>query len=142
MKRNLIDEIKDPDSHSGEKFDITDDVLDTGTDTSSNHSNHGNFLDIIDQGLAARVALPTFKMYFEPGTFDYFSRKVGVSSNTSTKSAGKQRQGRWESLLAKSVAGLKVLKRHNPDTMLGKTRSWLLSWLTAQLQTLVKMRKM
>lgn len=106
LKRNLIDEIKDPDSHSGEKFDITDDVLDTGTDTSSNHSNHGNFLDIIDQGLAARVALPTFKMYFEPGTFDYFSRKVGVSSNTSTKSAGKQRQGRWESLLAKSVAGV------------------------------------
>lgn len=108
LKRNLVDESEDTESYTDEKADGDGNTSGSGADNAENNSN-SDFIDEIDQGLAARIALPTFKMFFEPGTSDYFSRKVGVSSNTSTRVSEMQRKAQWDAILDSSPTGIKAL---------------------------------
>lgn len=97
---------------------------------SSSGAPDGDFIDSIEQGLAARISLPTYKMFFEPGTSDYFSRKVGVTSNTTTKKLRKNDQvdgTTWSRVLPAGRKTLMILKWLNwkLDTTLGRTTSLL-----------------
>lgn len=54
-----------------------------------------DFIDTVDQSLAIRLSVPTYQLFFEPNTSDYFSRKAGVSTNSSTEAAEQKRTNKW-----------------------------------------------
>lgn len=57
-----------------------------------------NLVGVVEQGLAARVSSSTYRLFFEPGTEDFYSRGVPASGEPST--AGKeQHQKRWTKFL-------------------------------------------
>lgn len=72
---------------------------DEDEDEESSNKEATDFIDIVDQGLSARISLSSYKLFFEPKTSDYFSRKVGVSTNSSTELANQQRTNKWKYFL-------------------------------------------
>lgn len=54
-------------------------------------------LTVVSQGLSARICMNTYKLFFEPGTVDYFVRKVPNKLEL-YRSASERRAKRWEEL--------------------------------------------
>lgn len=82
MQRNLTDE-SIPETEEEENKEAGSE----GQDADVTKEDDGDFIDVVDQGLAIRVSIPTYRLFFEPNTADYFTRKVGVSSNSSSDAA-------------------------------------------------------
>lgn len=68
-------------------------------DEDSSNKEANDFIDIVDQGLSARISLSSYKLFFEPKTSDYFTRKVGVSTNSSSELAIQQQTNKWRYFL-------------------------------------------
>lgn len=113
---------------------LTDESIpDNASTTSENPEKEGeevsadggaDYIDIIDQGLTARIALPTYRLFFEPSTEDYFSRKVGVSTNSSTKIAEEQRVSRWRSFVNGSNGWKKGLDESASAEAIARYNAW------------------
>lgn len=119
LQRNLVDESFAESDAAGSDNPKSDNL-----EGSSSGAPDGDFIDSIEQGLAARISLPTYKMFFEPGTSDYFSRKVGVTSNTTTKKAEEKRSSRWNDL----VEGSTGWKKDLDDTQVAELEARYNSW--------------
>lgn len=53
----------------------------------------------VDQGLTARICDSTYKLFFEPNSEDFFSRKVGAAAEGASDAAKQQMQENWKGFL-------------------------------------------
>lgn len=58
-----------------------------------------DFLGAIDQGLAARICPSTYKLFFDPNSEDFLSRRTGAVADQGSPLAKEQQQSRWHEFL-------------------------------------------